>query len=108
MLTVQSAKCLGRVIQLSILLRLTQQPCVGVKRKWTQIVLNRLILSGVKVAAVSSLVNVEMLIAKFALSLGPMIHHISTQRARILTQCADASKKDNQRLTTSTAMAVAA
>ena len=60
MLTVQSAKCPGPSTPPSILLSQTQQPCADARLRLTLIVLNRLILSGVKAAVALMPTNVEM------------------------------------------------
>jgi len=96
------------VIQHSVLLKLTQRPCADVRLKSTQIVQNRLISSGVRAVEAVSKMSVLMLIAKFALSHGLMIHLTSILQIKTLMQCVDVSRKDKLLLITSMAMVAAA
>jgi len=75
---------------------MTQQPSAGVRLKLIQTALSQLTLIGVNLAEALIKTNVPMLTAKFVPSPGQMTHLIWILRTKILTQCADASKKDNQ------------
>jgi hypothetical protein len=78
---------------------MTQKPCAGVRLLLIQTALSRLTLFGTKIVAALSKTYAVKLTAKFARCHGLMTHLTWILRTKILTQCADASKKDNLLLT---------
>lgn len=91
-----SARCLGHLVQRSFLLQTTQMPCAGVRLKLIQTALNQLTLNGAMIVAALSKTNAVVSIAKSALSLGLMTHLTWILKPKILSQSADASRKDSQ------------